>query len=100
MPCSDASSSALTRGEHAIGTHKRVDGEQPQVWRRVDDYVLVATQQGLERVLEEPLAPHLTDQAHLDAGEFTSGRDHAKPVHVGDDCGPLRPPARRARRRG
>jgi hypothetical protein len=73
------------RRDHALGEHERVDGQQPEVRRRVDDDVVVVAGHRLERVAEEPLAAELADEAELDPGQVPAARDHVDPAHIADD---------------
>ena len=73
------------RREHAVGADERVDGQQPEVRRRVDHDLVVVVDDRLERVVQEPLAAELADEAHLDAGELAGGRDHVDAVDASDD---------------
>ena len=73
------------RGDRSVGADERVDGQQPEVRGCVDHDLVVAVEDGLERVVEEALAAELADEAHLDAGEFAGAGDHVDAVDVGDD---------------
>ena len=73
------------RGDHPVGADERVDGQEPEVRGRVDHNLVVAVEDGLERVVEEALAAELTDEAHLDAGELAGAGDHVDTVNGGDD---------------
>ena len=73
------------RREHAVGADERVDGQQPEVRRRVDHDLVVVVDDRLERVVQEPLAAELSDEAHLDASELAGGGDHVDAVDASDD---------------
>ena len=77
------------RREHAVRADECVDGQQPEVRRRVDDDLVVVVDDRLERVVEKALAAELSDETHLDAGELGGGRDHVDAVYGSDDrvCG-------------
>jgi len=55
------------RGDRSVGADERVDGQEPEVRGCVDHDLVVAVEDGLERVVEEALAAELADEAHLDA---------------------------------
>lgn len=56
------------RREHAVGADQRVDRQQAEVGRRVDDDFVVFGDDRLAHVVQEPFASELADEAHLGAG--------------------------------
>src|SRR6266576_980340 len=58
---------ALDRDQHVLRRHQGVDGEQAEGWRAVDDDVVVAHAQCLERVEKPAFAACEVDQLDLRA---------------------------------
>jgi hypothetical protein len=79
-----ALSSASPCAEHDVCWEQRVDREQPQVGRRVDDDVVVAAQERVQGAAQERLAADLARQRHLDARELAVRRQQVHAVHVGE----------------
>jgi hypothetical protein len=65
---------------------KRVDGQETEVGRCVDHDVVIARENRLECIAQEPLAAELADQTHLQAGELALGRDDIDAVNIPHDC--------------
>ena len=64
---------------------QRVNRDQIQCGRAVDQNIFVCGRQFGERVLEARLARQFVDQLHFSAGQFTIGRDHVETADVGMD---------------
>ena len=58
---------ALDRDEQRLGGDDRVDGEEPEARRRVDEHVVVVRRQRLERVLQPAFAAREIDELDLGA---------------------------------
>src|SRR5512140_578469 len=64
---------ALDRDENGVGCGEHVDGEEAQRWRAVDEYVVVAIDNGREGIVHGELSMIAVDQLDLCAGEVWCG---------------------------
>ena len=74
---------ALQRDDDAVGGGERVDGEQPEGGRAVDEDEVVALAQRVEDALEGLLAGDLADELHLGGRQVDVGRHEVHAGHIG-----------------
>ena len=75
---------ALHGHNHALGGRERVDGEQAQRGRRVEEDVVVALAHRVEGALQGALAPDHLGERHLCARKVDGGGGHVELALVDD----------------
>ena len=74
---------AVQWDEDGVGGDQRVEGQQAEARRAVDEDAVEAVAQRLEETAQSELAFGQADQLDLGAGELTVGRDHEEVIERG-----------------
>ena len=72
---------ALERDDHVVRGHEGVDGDQAERRRAVDQDVVVAAEDRLQLLFQDPLAADLVEELGLGARELDVGGQVVEPGH-------------------